>query len=324
MINPTEDPPLMTVRGGLSVSSRSASTRSTGPKQPQRDHLLGWVLTGPAIALMVVFVLAPMLLVLVLSMFDYDPFDQSFRYVALRNFHRVLGSHELWQATTNTIVYTAITVPVTVGGGLVVALLIHGVAGGAGFWRTTYFLPVAATMTAMSVVWRLLFYPDSGLIDDTVGRLLGVRNWLDSTTLALPAVAVVGSWAGLGSAIVLFLAGLSAVPTHLHEAATLDGAGAWRRFWTVTWPALGPATVFTLVLSMRDALRVFDQVRVMTDGGPLNSSQTLSVLLWRRGIKFLDIGGSSVVNLVLLVILLGATLIQLRSFGRRWEAAGSR
>ncbi|MFE5700347.1 carbohydrate ABC transporter permease [Rhodococcus koreensis] len=294
------------------------------PSQRRREHALGWVLIGPAMLLMGVFVLAPMLLVFVLTLFDYDPFDQAFQFVGLRNFQRVLPSQELWGATVNTIVYTAITVPLTVGGGLVVALLIHGVSRGAGFWRSAYFLPVAATLTAMAVVWRFMFYPDSGLVDTTAGQLFGLRDWLDSTTLALPAVAVVGSWAGLGSAVILFLAGLSAVPAHLHEVAALDGAGAWHRFWSVTWPALGPATVFVLVLTMRDALRVFDQVRVMTDGGPLNSSQTLSVLLWQRGIKFLDIGGSSVVNLVLLVILLGATLVQLGTFGRRWEAAGTR
>ncbi|MGW3956167.1 carbohydrate ABC transporter permease [Streptomyces sp. NPDC004752] len=293
------------------------------PKPAQHQHALGWVLTGPAMLLMGVFVLAPILLVLALSVFDYDPITQAFQFVGLRNFQRVLPSHELWQATVNTIEYTAITVPVTLGGGLVVALLIHGLSRGAGFWRSVYFLPAAATLTAMSVVWRFLFYPDSGLIDASVGGWLGLRDWLDSTTLALPAAAVVGSWAGLGNAVILFLAGLSAVPAHLHEAALLDGASAWHRFWTVTWPALGPATVFTLVLTVRDALRVFDQVRVMTDGGPLSSSQTLSVLLWQRGIKFLDIGGSSVVNLVLLVILLGTALLQLR-IGRRWETAGAR
>jgi multiple sugar transport system permease protein len=290
------------------------------PKRARREPAVGWVLTGPAMLLMGVFVLAPVALVLVLTVFDYDPITQVFQFVGLRNFQRVLPSRELWRAT----VYTAITVPVTAGGGLLAALLIHGVSRGAGWWRSAYFLPVAATLTAMSVVWRFLFYPDSGLIDATVGGWFGVRDWLESTSLALPAVAVVGSWAGLGSAVVLFLAGLSAVPAHLHEVATLDGAGGWHRFWAVTWPALGPATVFVLVLSMRDALRVFDQVRVMTNGGPLNSSQTLSVLLWQRGIQFLDIGGSSVVNLVLLVILLGATWVQLRTFGRRWEAAGSR
>ncbi|MBL1120928.1 sugar ABC transporter permease [Streptomyces sp. 110] len=294
------------------------------PKRARREHALGWVLTGPAMFLLGVFVVAPVLLVLVLTVFDYDPFTHAFQFVGLRNFQRVLPSHELWQATMNTIEYTAITVPVTLGGGLVIALLIHGLSRGAGFWRSVYFLPVAATLTAMSVVWRFLFYPGSGLVDSTLGGWFGLRDWLDSTSLALPAVAVVGSWAGLGSAVVLFLAGLSAVPAHLHEVAALDGASAWHRFWTVTWPALGPATVFTLVLTVRDALRVFDQVRVVTGGGPLNSSQTLSVLLWQRGIKFLDIGGSSVVNLVLLTILLGTTLLQLRTFGRRWEAAGTR
>lgn len=273
---------------------------------------------------MVVFVAIPAVLALGLTLFEYDPYRRELRFSGLSNFERMLPDAQLWQATGNTLIYAGITVPVTVGAGLGVALLIHGLSRGAGFWRSLYFLPVAAMLTAMSVVWRFMFYPDSGLIDGSIGGWLGLRDWLNSTTLALPAVAVVGSWAGIGTAVILFLAGLSVVPRHLHEAAMLDGAGAWRRFWGVTWPALGPATLFTCVLSVRDALRVFDQVRVMTDGGPLNSSRTLSVLLWERGIKFLDIGGSSVVNLVLLAILLTATILQLRTFGRRWESASAR
>ncbi|MFT9480739.1 carbohydrate ABC transporter permease [Streptomyces sp. Mo3] len=184
--------------------------------------------------------------------------------------------------------------------------------------------PTIATMSAMSVVWRWLFYPDTGLVDATIGRLVGGTDWLHSTTLALPAIAMIGSWAGIGSSMVMFLAGLSSVPRHLHEAGRLDGAGPWHRFWHITWPALGPSTMFALIIATRDALRVFDQVRVMTDGGPLGSTETLAHLQWRYGVSYLDIGSGSIVNTVLLGLVLVTVAAQYLAGGRRLERAGAR
>jgi multiple sugar transport system permease protein len=278
----------------------------------------------PAYALLLVLVVAPVLIVVVLSLFDYDPLLGTADFVGVDNFSRVLGSAQFRKALTNTAVYMALTVPVTLVAALLLALGIHSLRWGGAIWRSAYFLPVASTLAAMSVVWRWLFYPGSGMVDSTVGRLIGVDDWLHSTTWALPAVAVVGSWEGIGFAMVMFLAGLASVPAPLHEAARLDGAGAWNRFWHVTWPALGPSVVFTLIITTRNALRVFDQVQVMTEGGPVNSSATLSYALWERGITFLDIGGGSVITLALLVLILGVTVLQLVTVGLRWERAGTR
>lgn len=269
-------------------------------------------------------VLLPALAVLVIALFDFDPLIGTTKFVGLDNFQRVLTSEEFRRAFLNTLAYLVLTAPATLAVALLVALGIHSVTRGAGFWRSVYFLPVATTLAAMSIVWRWMFYPDRGLIDTLLAQLTGLRAWLQSTDLALPAVAVVGTWEGLGFAVVMFLAGLTAVPPQLHEAARLDGARAWSRFWHVTWPALGPAVVFTLIITTRNALRVFDQVKVMTEGGPLGSSSTLSYLLWERGIRFLDIGGGSVITLVLLVLILLVTAVQLATVGRRWEQAGRR
>lgn len=281
-------------------------------------------LLAPATVLLLLFVVTPVFVVSALAFFDWDPFRASGSLVGLRNFERVLGSDELVRATTNTLMYVAITVPATTIVGLIAALGIHNVGRGAVVWRTVYFLPVASTLAAMATVWRWMFYPDTGLVDRVLMDVVGLSDWLNSTALALPAIAVVGSWQAIGIGVIIYLAGLGSVPQHLYDAARMDGADAWRRFWNVTWPALGPSTAFVLIVSTGDAVRVFDQVRVMTNGGPVGSTETLSFLMWRRGVTYLDVGGASVINLVLLALILLVTAVQLATVGRRWERAGTR
>lgn len=279
---------------------------------------------GPAFGFLLLFVLVPVGTIGVLALVDFDPLTQATDFVGMANWHRVLDGPQLWQATGNTLLYALMTVPTQVVLGLLIALAIRAAGRGAVVWRTIYFAPTAATLAAMSVVWRWLFYPDAGIIDQSLGWLVGQHGWLGSTVFALPALAIVGSWAGIGSCVVMFLAGLSNVPDYLDDAARIDRANAWQRFWAVIWPAIGPATTFALVIALRDALRVYDQVKVLSDGGPLGSTTTLSFLAWQRGVRYLDIGGGSVVNAVLLVLVLVTVAVQLLLGGRRWEEAGRR
>lgn len=305
----------------LAVSvSRSVAGNSTGTHRRlgiRQRGLVPLVLGGPAAALIGLFVLLPLLVVGVLSAFSYDPFTQALHFTGLANFERILTSADLRQALVNTLVYVTLTVPVSVALGVVVALAINRVSAGGGLWRVAYFLPAASTLAAMSVVWRWMFYPNSGMVDSTIGQMLGMRDWLNSSTLALPALAVVGNWQALGTMVVLFLAGLTAVSPRLAEAARLDGASAWHRFWNVTWPALRPTTAFALVVATRDSLRAFDHIRVMTDGGPINHTTTLAYLEWERGVRYLDIGGGSVINLILLLLVLVLAAVQLPGYWRR-------
>lgn len=275
------------------------------------------VLGGPAALVIGAFVLLPLVIVSVLSVFTYDPLERSLHFAGLTNFQRILTSDQFRQAFVNTIVYMTLTVPVSVGLGLLVACGVHHVSRFGSFWRTAYFLPVVTTMAAMSVVWRWLFYPDSGLVDSTVGRFVGAHDWLNSASLVLPAMAVVGNWQELGTMVVLFLAGLTAVPARVVEAARVDGARALSRFWHVTVPALRPTLLFAVVVATRDSLRTFDQIRVMTDGGPVGRTTTLAYYEWLRGVRYLDIGGGSVVNLILVALVLVLAAIQLPGYWRR-------
>jgi multiple sugar transport system permease protein len=301
------------------------STRAPRASERSRGRRVGaFALVLPAVAWLTLVVVVPAVIVVVLALFRYDPLRGTSEFVGLENFRRLLENGSLRRATLQTLLYTVMTVPVILGLGLGFALAIHHVSRGASWWRTVFFLPVASTLAGMSVVWRWMFYPRSGIVDSTIGSVTSLEDWLNSSSLALPAVAVVGCWQGLGAAVIMFLAGLAGVPQQLVEAATVDGARRWSLFWHVTWPALGPATVFALVVTTRDALRVFDQVSVMTGGGPSGQSETLAFLMWRRGIFYSDIGGASVINIVLLAFVLVTIGAQMRLVGRRWEQAGSR
>lgn len=270
------------------------------------------------------FVLLPVALVIVLSLFHYDLLAGSHSFVGLGNIRSVLRSGDLIPALWHTIVYWLITAPAIVVVGLVLAVGVNSLTRGAALWRTAYFLPAASTLAAMSVIWTWMFYPDTGVVDSTLGRVLGVTDWLNSPTWALVAVAIVGAWQGVGSSMIMFLAGMNNVNPDLLEAARLDHAGAWHRFWHVTFPALGPSLVFATVVATRNALSVFDQIQVMTGGGPVRASTTLSFLMWQQGITFNNIGVGATVSAILLMLVLAATFLQVRAFGRRWEAAGTR
>jgi len=274
----------------------------------------------PAFVLLGVFVIAPCLLSVALAMFDWEILRGTGHFVGLDNFKRMLTSGELYRSLRVTIVYSFYTVPVSVGAGLAVALGIHSLRRGGAFWRAVYFVPTAATLAAAAVVWRLLLYPDTGLFDRTIGRLTGTSAWLSSPDLALGAVALVGNWQGIGFAAVIFLAGLAGVPQRQYEAAAIDGAGAWNQFVHVTLPAIGPATILATMTTAVSSLKAYDQIVVLTAGGPARTTETLTFLIWRRGIDFLDIGGAAVVNLVLLTVAVIVT-IGLGRFGRKSLAA---
>jgi multiple sugar transport system permease protein len=282
-----------------------------------------YVLVGPMLLLLAVFTVLPALLAAILSFYNVDILAGVSEFVGWKNFVDAYNRGEIANSLKVTFLYALMTVPTSLFFGLLAALAIHSLAWGRNFWRAVYFLPVAATLVAMSIVWRWMFLARKGLVDLTIGSWTGLTDWLNSSDLALAAVAVVGNWQQIGFVTVLYLAGLTGVPKHLHEAARIDGANAWHRFWNVTWPALGPTTVFATIISSIQALRVFDTISTMTAGGPSNSSTTLTYLLWQRGIYFFDIGGGAVVTLVLLVLALIATFVQMYT-SRRLEAAGSR
>ena len=310
------------------MTQRSDADLLRMPVRQERRAFIGqriapYLFVSPLILHTLAFVLLPALMIVGLMLYDIDILAGTTEWVGLKNIDRAIGRGEIANSLIVTGLYALMTVIPAVVLGLVVALAIDALGRGAALWRAVYFMPVAATLVAMSIVWRWMFLARRGVVDQTIGAWTGLTDWLNSTALSLPAVAIVGNWQQIAFVSIIYLAALSGVPKHLLEAARLDGAFAWARFRHVTWPALGPATVFAVVISSIQALRIFDTIATMTEGGPSSSSETLTYLLWKRGIFYFDIGGGAVVTFVLLILALLATYVQKRAT-RRLESAGSR
>lgn len=283
-----------------------------------------YLLLAPAAVFLAAFTVLPFLLVAVLSVFDVSLLQSGASFVGLANFATELGSVEFRQSLDNTLLYAVYLVPASVVGGLIVALLINRLHFGQGLWRSAYFLPVAATLVAMASVWRWIFAPDTGIVDRVLGPTLHITNWLNDPGLALLAIAVVGVWHQLGFVAIIYLAALGSLPRDQFDSAALDGAGWWNTFWHITWPALGPTTIFVTAVSCGSALQAYDSIVAMTDGGPAGATQTLTFAIWERGINYFDIGRAAVLSLVLLALSMIVALLQRSRYGRQLEEAGAR
>lgn len=288
-----------------------------------RNRMVPYLLTAPAALCIAAFVLLPLLLVIGLAFFHVDLIGGATTWAGFANFATELASDEFGRSVLNTLAYAAMTIPTSLAAGLVVALLINGLTRGHGFWRSVYFLPVATTLVAMSAVWRWMFQADTGVVDLVLGPL-GVHDWLSSPTLGLPAIAIVGNWHQIGLVAILYLAALSGLPTDPYESARLDGAKAWSRFWHVTWPALGPTTVFAFIATASSALQAYDTIAAMTQGGPLDATQTLTFAIWTRGVHYFDIGRAAVLSIALLALSLVVTALQRTGYAKRLEKGATR
>ncbi|OEC93251.1 MULTISPECIES: sugar ABC transporter permease [unclassified Rhizobium] len=268
----------------------------------------------PAIILIVLFILVPIVAVVVLGFTDFQLGDKSLRFVAFENYAHLLRDRAFQKSLWNTATYTAIVAPVSIVLGLGVALLIESEGIGRSFFRTAYFLPVASLIVAMATVWQYLFHPTIGPINALLGEI-GVRgpNWLGASATALYSLSIIGVWQSVGFNMVLFLAGLTAIPRELYAAAEVDGAkSAWDRFWLVTWPMLGPTTLFVTTISIINAVKVFDTVRVLTEGGPNHASEVLLFTIYQEGFVYLRVGYASAMTTVFLAILVVLTFLQYR------------
>jgi multiple sugar transport system permease protein len=239
------------------------------------------------------------------------------RFVGLANYRRLIEDPVFWQVMGNTFEYLVIGMPVSLILSFAVAYSLDRIRFMHGFIRALYFLPFLTTAAAMAWVWRWFYQPlPIGLINKMLVAIgLAPQPFLRSTVQALPAVLAPAIWAGLGFQIVIFLAGLRAIPETYYEAARIDGAGAWRQLWEITLPLLRPTIVFLVVVSSIGFLRIFDQVYNMTtdgQGGPLNSTRPLVLNIYKSAFDNFDMGYATAQTVVLFLILLVITLVQLR------------
>ena len=186
----------------------------------------------------------------------------------------------------------------------------HGTERGSPCFAQRTFLPVVSSMIAVALVWSWIFNPEYGLLNYLLQLFFGVKGpaWLDSTSWALPAMVIVTVWKGLGYSMVIFLAGLQNIPQELHHAATIDGAGVWKRFWHITLPMLSPTTFFVLVITLINSFQVFEQTYVLTKGGPANSTLTMSYYIYQNAFQFFQMGKAAALSYVLFAAIFVVTL----------------
>ncbi len=289
----------------------AASTLSAGTGRRRSSTWIGWSFILPNFLGFAALTLVPVIAALALSFLDWDSYSTP-RWVGLDNFERMIHNATFWTALKNTAYYALGHVPLTLCAALGFAVLLNQKLRGARFFRTALFFPYITSLVAVAVVWNMLLSPDLGPVNQFL-RTIGIDNppgWTTSTTWAMPAVIVASVWRDLGYYMILYLAGLQTIPAELYEAAEVDGANGWQRFWSITVPSLRPTTFFVLIMLTISSFKVFDLIQVMTEGGPGRSTLVLSQVIYREGIVQGRFGYSSAVSMVLFVIVLTITLFQ--------------
>ncbi|MCJ2544186.1 sugar ABC transporter permease [Synechococcus bigranulatus str. 'Rupite'] len=302
----------------------SAGMDKEGPAQRAWQQF--WIPFGPygfvlpALLLMGIATFWPMLQALYLSLTRYDLLSTP-TWIGLENYRRLLWDPLFWKALGNTLLYVALVVPPLVWLPLGLAILVNRPWPGIGLFRLLYYLPVVFSVVVAGLAWRWL-YAENGLLNHILSLVLGhaVRiPWLTDPRWALFSVSLVTIWKGLGYYMVIYLAGLQGIPTHLYEAAALDGANRWQQHRWITLPLMRPYQVLVLILSTIAAMKVFEEVYLLTRGGPVYSTLTLVYYLYERGIRDLEMGYASAMGLVLFGVVLLLSLGAVRLYSSREE-----
>ena len=277
----------------------------------------GWTMTGPALTAIALFFAIPAAASLALSFTDFDIYAladlANLRFVGFDNYARLVGNPLFWRAMGNTLWFVVFGVPLTVALSLAAALLLDAkTLKWAPVWRVALFAPYVATLVATAVVWRYLLHTRYGLINYALGLIgAGPIDWLGSPTASLPAILIFVAWKTFGYNMVIFLAALQTVPQDLHEAARVDGAGAFTRFRHVTLPAIAPTVLLVSILSIAGFFQLFAEPYVMTQGGPAQSTVTILYFMYEEGFKWWNLGTGSAVAFILFLCILAVTLLQL-------------
>jgi ABC-type sugar transport system permease subunit len=283
----------------------------------RRRNRAAFAFLAPAILILAVFVIYPMIESLRLS-FTSAHIVGPAPWVGLANWAELLGDGRFWNALGNTVLYAVVTAPIAIAIALGFALLLNRKLPVRGLFRGILFFPFVASLSIASIAWAFLLDPQVGTLAAWLSEVgLPIGNGVRSPDLAMPAVMLVGIWRNVGFFMVLYLAGLQQIPREIYEAAALDGAKGWRRFRTIVWPLLSNTTFFVVTVATIFSFQAFDQMYVMTNGGPFFRTETLVMLVYSTGFEDFDIGYASAISWALVVVVLAISLGQQRFFNRR-------
>ena len=276
---------------------------------------------------MVLILILPIAVAFFFSFTDYSLGNKSFNWVGVENYEKLIGKRSYNKMIYASVMYVIIVVPISIALGLGAALLINSIKYLGDFYKTIYFLPVMAALLAMAIVWEFTLHPTIGSINQSLSKLCGtsfeffwwVKNgcaksfplWLGDKAYALPTICFIGIWQAFGFNMVLYLAGLTSVPRELYQAAEVDGAASsWSRFFLVTWPMLGPTTVFVVTITTIRSFQVFDTVEALTLGGPVKSTYVLMYAIFEKAIQQNLVGIGSAITVVFIIFVMFLTFFQ--------------
>jgi multiple sugar transport system permease protein len=282
----------------------------------------GWGLlfVAPAATFFLVVNLLPMLYALFLSLHDWNLLSVSKSFVFLENYYALAGDPAFRRALLNTFLYCVITVPIGLSLALFVAVLLNEKIRAQGLFRTMYFIPVVTSVVASGYIWKWLYDPTFGLLNQMLAPVGLQLPFLESTAWALPSIALMSIWKGLGFNVVVFLAGLQGIPSYVYEAARVDGTSRWRTFTRITLPLLNPTVVFLSVMGVMHSLKIFGEVFVMSeDGGPLNSTSSIVFQVVQTSFEAHDMGYGAAMTMILFVMIVAVTVFQMKVLTKKFE-----
>lgn len=286
-----------------------------------KRSLAAWVFVGPALIVLGVFFGLPVFAALLLSLTDFDLYAladwRNLRFVGFGNYMALLQTPLFWKSLGNTFYFVIVGVPLSIAVSLGAALLLNAPAARfRAFFRTALFAPVVTTLVAVAVIWRYLFHTSYGLVNWVLGHLgIPAVDWLGDPRWAMPTIILLAVWKNFGYNMVIFLAGLQAIPQDLYEAARMDGASRWRQFLHITLPMLGPVLMVVGVITVAGYFQMFAEPYVMTRGDPLQSTVSVLYFMFEEGFRWWNLGRASAVAFLLFVIILAVTAAMMR-FGR--------
>lgn len=299
----------------LSTRGREGAVASPRPRAGQRtarlrESLVGWSFAAPNLVLMSLFLFVPIIWAAVISFQETKGFGDP-TWVGLDNYVRLVSDPVFWQSLAQTMVFTAVTVPIELLGGLGLAVLLNSVLPARGVFRTMIVLPMVISGVASGMIAVIMFYESNGLVNKILNAIgLESVGWQSQGGPAMISVMIAAVWLRLGFNMIIYLAGLQSISPELYEAARIDGASRWQQFRSVTVPLVGPSTFFLLIMNVIASFQVFDLIFVMTGGGPGNSTSVLVTYAYRNGFQIREQGYGAAIGIVILIITLIFTFIQ--------------
>jgi len=280
----------------------------------RKDELLGWLTVTPALVSQILFIYLPLATALYISFNNWN-LIRPMRWVGLDNYKAMFTSADFWNSLKITAIYVVGTVIPSVVLGLVLALFLNiKWLKGKGMLRTLFYIPVITSMAAAAVIWGWLFESNYGLVNVMLGWFgIGKIAWLSDPNYSLVALMIIGIWKRVGYNMVLFLAGLQAIPSVYYEAADIDGASSYQKIMSITLPLLSPTTLFVFIVQFIASFRVFVSVSVMTRGGPAKSTQVITYYLYENAFRYLKFGYASAVAVFMFLLMVFFTVFQFRA-----------